>query len=300
MSNQVFAEREHIRVRPYSRVFSTQDVSLFSVIEQEGLSKDVEKKLANIKLGDAPQVGEQRVYTNKAIAEAIRLSAIKKTWLIQIPHQVIVENKGFEVDRETISKQLVSSWTQYCNECKFNITTLQMPNMPKENMQFPWTLSVDPRLPRGNFSAKLVVNGSESRVLTYWVNGQVEIQKRVPVLVRSTPMNTRLTEEDFKMDWRNITSATDSSPTSEMIIGQKTKYSMNADDIIWSGSLIREKAVQRGEIVKVMVGDDNWNVSIQAQTEQDGYVGDTVNLKNIQTNRMITGRVIANGKVELK
>ncbi len=294
------AEREHIRVRPYSRVFSANDVSLYSVVDQDGISKDVEKKLTDIKLGDAPQIGEQRVYTNKAIAEAIRLSTMKKTWSIQIPHQVVVENKGFEVDKETISKQLISSWNQLCKDCQFSITGMQMPSMSKESVQFPWTLSIDPRLPRGNFSAKLIVNRGESHVLTYWVNGQVEIKKRVPVLVRSTPMNTRFTEEDFKMDWRNVTTAMDSTPTTEAIIGQKAKYTMNADDIIWSNSLVREKAVQRGEIVKVMVGDENWNVSIQAQTEQDGYVGDTVNLKNLQTNRTITGRVIGSGKVELK
>jgi hypothetical protein len=236
------AETGLIRVRPYNRIFNGREVSLLSIVEGSDLLNETRTKLSAVSLGDAPKMGEQRVYTNAAIAEAIRRSAIKKSWSIQIPYQVVVENKGYEVDRETVEKQLISNWSQLCQECQIAIQTLQLPNMPKENNQFPWTLSADTKIPRGNFSSKMSVMPSSGRELVYWVNGTIEIKKKVPVLVRSTPMNTRLTTDDFKMEWRVITQATDSNPKPEEIVGQKAKFSMNSDDIIWSGSLVREKA----------------------------------------------------------
>ncbi|MCB0350807.1 MAG: flagellar basal body P-ring formation protein FlgA, partial [Bdellovibrionales bacterium] len=154
--------------------------------------------------------------------------------------------------------------------------------------------------PRGNFAQKLLVTGQDGRNQTFWINGLIEVTKRVPVLVRSTPMSTRFTEDDFQFQMRDITFATDTTPTPKEIIGQQAKYTMNANDIIWRGSLVREKAVQRGEIVKVSVANENWEISVQARTEQDGYVGDTVNLRNLQSNRIITGRVIGSGEVEIR
>jgi flagella basal body P-ring formation protein FlgA len=75
---------------------------------------------------------------------------------------------------------------------------------------------------------------------------------------------------------------------------------MNAGDIVWRGSLVREKAIQRGELVRVVSGEGNWSVSVQAKTEQDGFLGDTVNLRNVQTNKLISGRVIGRGEVEVQ
>jgi flagella basal body P-ring formation protein FlgA len=113
-------------------------------------------------------------------------------------------------------------------------------------------------------------------------------------------MGTRVSEEDFKFEWRDVTFATDTSPTAKEIIGQAAKFTMNANDIIWRGSLMREKAVQRGEIVKVQTGEPGWEISIQARAEQDGFAGDTISLRNLQTNKVISGRVTGSGEVQVR
>jgi flagella basal body P-ring formation protein FlgA len=52
--------------------------------------------------------------------------------------------------------------------------------------------------------------------------------------------------------------------------------------------------------VKVITGDKDWNISMSAKTEQDGFIGDTVSVRNLQTNKLISGRVIGRGEVEVQ
>ncbi|OFZ15433.1 MAG: flagella basal body P-ring formation protein FlgA [Bdellovibrionales bacterium RBG_16_40_8] len=294
------ASAEVLKVRPYNRIFNLQKITLADVVDVDGLTKDAKVKISNIDLGDAPRLGEQRIYTDKAISEAIRQTLNKKKWTIKIPRKVIVDNRGFELDRKSVENELVSYWSTICAECQINLKSLQLPALPPTAVNRPWRLEKDSRLPRGHFSAKLFITLVDDREQIYWANGQVEVKKKVPILTRSTPMNTRLTADDFKMQWRDVTAATDTTPAPKEIDGQQVRYTMNANDILWQSSLVREKAVRRGEMVKIFVGEDNWQISMQARIEQDGFIGDTVNVRNLQTNRILSGRVVGAGEVQIK
>jgi flagella basal body P-ring formation protein FlgA len=291
-----------VNVRPYNRVFENAKVSLLDVVDRESIDSLTQEQLAAVVLGDAPKMGEQRVYSNTAIADAIRGVSGKKTWSVKIPRQVVVDNRGYQIDQETVEKELLQRWQKACEDCRLRITALRLPAVPEWVQASPWDLPSDERsrLPRGHFSQKLMATGASGQPQIFWINGTLEVTKRVPVLNRSTPLGTRITEEDFTFEWRDVTQATDTTPEAKEIVGQQTKFSMNANDVIWRGSLVREKAVRRGEMVRVITAESGWEVTLQARTEQDGFVGDTVNLKNLQTNKMITGRVTAAGEVEIR
>lgn len=294
------AKADVLKVKAYSRVFETTQITLGDVVESSNLNLDTIKQLKKIILGDAPKLGEERIYSNSAIAAALRQSKINKNWKLQIPHQIKINNKGFELDRESVEAELLSSWQNVCLECQWSIKSVQIPLLPKNLINQKWTIEADNKIPRGSFARKLTVLSDEGVENVFWINGQIEIKKKVPVLLRSVSMNARLTEEDFELVLRDVTLATDSVPSIKEIVGQKVKFSMYANDIIWSNSLMREKAVQRGDVVKVFIGDSNWQVSTQGVTEQDGFIGDTVNVRNLQTRRVITGRVVGGGEVEVR
>jgi len=295
-----FAEVSALRIRPYNRITDILQISLLDVVDRDGLAPEVEKKLALVSLGDAPRLGEQRVYSNKVVAEALRKSVVNKTWSIQIPREIVVDNRGYQVDKAAVQAELLSKWQMLCGECQIKFKNIQLPAINKKLEKTPWTIDISQNLPRGHFTQKIIFSDAAGNSPIYWVSGQIEIRKKVPVLMRSVAMNTRLSEVDFKFDWRDVTYATDTAPNAEEIIGQAARFTMNASDIIWRGSLLKEKAVQRGQIVRVMLGDDEWQVSMQARAEQDAYAGDTISLRNLQTNKLISGRVTSSGEVEVK
>ncbi len=296
----IAGEHVEIKVLPYVRIVKSEKISLLDVVNRQGLSAEIEADLAGISLGDAPKLGEQRVFTSRAVAESTRQNNSRGQWTLQIPRQVVVENRGYELSEETIKQELNSRWKTLCTDCQIEIKNLQVPLVSNEYKNTAWFIENEEKVPRGHFAQKLIFSKADGRPVIYWVNGQVEIRKKVPVLNRSIAASTRLNEGDFSLEWRDTTYATDTAADAKEIVGQQTKYMMNSGDIVWRAALVREKAVQRGEIVRVLTGEGNWQISTQAKTEQDGFVGDTVNLRNVQTNKMISGRVVGRGEVEVQ
>lgn len=289
-----------IKVLPYIRIEKGDKITLLDIVSRKNIPTEIESELAAITLADAPKLGEQRVFKNSVVAGALRQSSTHRDWVLQIPREVVVENRGFEISEEAIRQELNSRWKTICGECQLDIKNLQLPVISAEYKNTPWFIENDEKLPRGHFAQKIILTKPDGRPVIYWVNGQLEIRKKVPVLSGSIVSSTRLTDADFSLDWRDVTYATDSAADAKDIVGQQTKFMMNSGDILWRGSLVREKAVQRGEIVRVISGDGSWKISITAKTEQDGFVGDTVNLRNVQTNKLISGRVVSRGEVEVQ
>lgn len=289
-----------LRFRPYNRIGDVAKVTLIDLVDSDLVDREYKNILKNVVLGDAPRLGEQRVYSSKVIAEALRGQLSSKDLSIQIPNQIVVQNRGYELDEESIQTELIDAWKSLCEGCKIRIKSLKLPTLPASLRDRVWKYEPITKLPRGNFSQKIILTAQDGHEQFYWINGEMQVEKKVPVLNRSTPIHTRFQRDDFKFEWRDVTLATDTHPSEVEIVGQQARFTMNANDIIWRNSLVREKAVQRGEIVKVIVGDDQWQISTQAMTQQDGFVGDTINLKNLQTQKIITGRVVGLGEVEAR
>src|SRR5687767_1340527 len=96
---QVFAAEETvIQIRAYNRITSAPAIYLSELVDVQSIKDfSILKQLQNVVLGDAPALGEKRIYSNKAIAEAVRRNVKNKNWNIRIPHRVIVENRGYEI-----------------------------------------------------------------------------------------------------------------------------------------------------------------------------------------------------------
>jgi flagella basal body P-ring formation protein FlgA len=212
----------------------------------------------------------------------------------------VIANTGYEVDEEAVKSELNARWEKLCGTCKFVFQNIKMPVIEAEYQGVPWEIEPNERLPKGSFSEKLwVIKGASDRRL-YWITGKMQIQKKVPVSIRSLEPGKKLSKEDFDWQWRDTTFSTDGVLTEQTLIGQVVRYALVSGDIIWARAVQREKAVKRGEIVKVYMGQGNWQVTMQARTEQDGYVGDIVTVKNLKTNKLISGEVVGPNEVALK
>jgi flagella basal body P-ring formation protein FlgA len=251
-------------------------------------------------LGSAPALGEQRVFTSKAIAQVVRTVPELKQMNLVIPNQVVVENRGYELSEEAVSNDLTARFKSMCADCEVTLRSLQLPILPPELKNRPWAIESDTRLPKGNFTNKLLVTKADGQKGIFWLTGQVVIRKLVPVAARSLTFGQRIDEDDFRWEWRDVTLATDGIPEEKGLMGQKMRLPIAAGEIIFSGQIEREKAVHRGEVVQVSTGETQWQVTLDAVTEQDGYVGDTVNVRNRQTNKVLSAQVVGRGQVAIQ
>lgn len=290
-----------VQIRPYTNVSSVDRVSLAHVAELEGVSSVIVDELNKIILSDSPSRGEKRIFSNNAIADATRKHGKQRLWQLIVPRKVVIENMGPSISEQAMRDELLTHWKALCAGCDLVIKDIQMPIIPQDLTDVPWTLEKEAKLPRGRFAHKILFSRPDRQAGIFWVSGQLEIRKKVPVARRVISINSRLTKEDFDFQFRDVTYATDSTPiTEEEIIGQAARLSMNAESIIWSNSLLREKAVRRGDVVRATVDESGWQVTLQSVAEQDGFVGDTINLRNPQSRKLITGKVTGIGEVKIQ
>jgi flagellar basal body P-ring formation protein FlgA len=288
----VMANAATVTVKSYLKIDGGEKIYLHQLID--GI------KLPEVVLGSAPALGEQRIFTSKAIAQAVRsLAALKQTNLI-IPNEVVVENRGFELSEEAVINDLTARYKAMCADCEISLRSIQLPILPAELKNQPWIIESSTRLPKGAFTEKLLVTQSNGLKSIFWVSGQLVIRKLVPVAARALTFGQRLMADDFRWEWRDVTHASDGIPNEKAILGQKIRLPLQAGDILFSGQIEREKAVHRGEVVQVSAGESQWQVTLEAVTEQDGFIGDVVNVRNRQTNKLVSAEVIGRGKVAVQ
>lgn len=264
------------------------------------LDKAILKELSSVVLGDAPKEDEQRVFASQALASAIRAKLGSEKYNFRIPNQVIAKNEGLQINSKEVESQLLSHWKSQCADCKFKIKNLSVPKLAKEHRGLPWQLDLPSAFPRGSFNHRIRIQSDSGAFAQYWLSGELSILREVPVLKRSVNMGDRLSEEDFKMELREVTFSSDTPPSPSQVVGSRMRFISNANEIIWNRSIERERAVRRGDIVKAYIGEGDWQIVIQARTEQDGHIGDRINVRNLQTNHLISGEVVRPGEVMVK
>lgn len=290
-----FAKGEII-VRAHSLIQHGSPVVLGDIVDMQGVDEEAKAQLMKMPLSAAPAVGEKLEFSMTAISGMLR-SSLNFADLphVKIPHQVVIERTSHKWERANVEKELMQLWQPACLECKLEISDLTLPAGTFEH----WTIKAKADLPKGTFSIPVEVKKDEQSA-TLWIQGQLTIRKLVPVAKRVLYFGERIQAGDIEWAWRDVTMAQDGTPASSDVMGRRIKAALRSGDIVFAGSLEREKALRRGEVARVISGHGEWEVSISAVAQQDAEVGDTVTLKNPRTNRDLTGVVVAKDEVEIR
>ncbi len=306
----MFAKAEgvepRLEVRGYVAIADQIQITLKDVARFEAMDANDVQALSEVVIANAPKLGEKRSITSREMITLLKSkSANLKGWngskiKMQIPSTITIENVGASIDENKLKTDLVSAWQKLCSECQFNIKQIQTPKIDPKFQNSPWQLK-SVALPRSSFSVAIEILGEEGQVNPmYWVSGSAEQLKKVPVATRAIYFAERLELGDFKWEWRDVSLAQDGIPLASEMTGKRLRGSIRAGDILWRASIEKEKALNRGEYVRVLVGEPLWQVSLMGLAEQDGFIGDTVKVKNPKTSKILSGVVTAKGEVSVQ
>lgn len=295
LSTSVYAKSLVFMPKVY--VTDVKSISLADIVDKSKMGASDISKLQKVRISNMPEENKSVTLSSVLVSEALRRNVKDDFTAVRIPSSIEVYNQKAELNKSVVYDRLLWHWQQLCDNCRVEIKNLILPTIPKELEKKDWALQPQDRLPKGSFSEKLIVHDTKGREITYWVRGELKIYKRVPVATRTLFMNSKLKSDDFKWEWRDITFANDGVPTESGLQNMQLRQGIAANQIIWAGSIALEKTVRRGEIVQVKSGGEDWQVSMQAVTEQDGYVGDVISVRNIQTKKIITGEVVGPGEI---
>ena len=300
--------RQEVRVRSYVTHSDGDSLTLAHLLPTSVENQDLRALFSSFPLADAPKIGEKRVLTNSLISSLIRRAKAKGSGAVsqyhfRIPSEVVVENPGAILPETEIRRSLVEQWQKQCPDCRFEIQELSLPRLPKSKKVSSWYFIGAPPLPKGSFSIGIRVETKENSKPghdRFWLNGVAKIQKKVPITTRSLNFGERLLAKDFRMEFRDVTYARDSIPDVSMLAGRKIKMTKASGQIVWQNDLAKEKAVSRGDWIKVKSTEGALEISMMALAENDGFIGDVIRLKGGTSKQRLSGVAVARGQVELK
>lgn len=292
-----------ILVKAAVEVQEREVITLGDIADFEGFSAERTEELKSVHLSDAPQAGEQRVFTNHSLAQTFR-SHVDATEsgekiFLSIPSRVVVTRKTLKLNDASVKKAIIDQLKGICSSCEFKIDRVSLPVVSGLTAKSKWNVKVRSELPKGSFSYPIEVsdeNGSQR----YWVTGSISILKRALVAKRNISIGEKIGESDFASELRDITYLHDSIADQSDLIGSVAARGISAEHVIGRSSLKREAAFKFGDVVKVITGNESWQISIDGVAQQSAAVGETARVKVSRTQKVLTGIVVDKGVIEVR
>jgi len=298
-----YAEKK-ISIRSHSLV-SPGTLTMGDIAEFHGLSSVELSYFKRIPLGDAPSYGEERRFSNQGLSEMFRVYMKKirseegKFISLNIPSEVVVNGSGLIITKSQIRNRLIKASKDSCNKCEIQIKDLRLPKISIFPPGSRWRLSNKEKI-KGPFTAALEVTEPSGNVRIFWISGKLLKFRGVPVATRVLNPGVRIQDGDFKFMRRDVTFARDSIPDKKGRIGCRVRIGLSTNHIIWRSHLARRRAVIRGQTVSVTTTDKRWSIRIQGIAQQNGLLGDFIKVLNKESKRIIVGKVISDGVVQVQ
>lgn len=287
-----------IVVRPHTQMSQAKAIVLQDVAEFFDVDTNVSSILGAIRLADGVAVGERLEFSGTTISELLRnhkLWQSKSRPAFTIPSKVIVENVGDKISEARVRMELTNKWQTQC-ACRVELSELVMPMVEPWKPGTEWELRMPPTPARGTFTMAIELK-NEGHSRTLWLRGRATHYKVTPVAKRQINMGDRIQPDDFYVTEREVTFARDAVPSENEMVGRRARISINANDILFIGNLEREKALRKGDQVKLALGESTWEVILMGVAEQDGFIGDSVKIRNMKSNQVVVAKVTGRGEV---
>lgn len=300
------AEEAVIQVRPVVEVEEGHaQIVLGDLIVAHGVSTAIIDSLRGIRLADAPKNGESRTFTSLALEqifrEQLRLHGGDQSIALRIPPRISVLRKSFRLELRQVEEALREQLKGFCADCVFDIQRLTLPVLPPSiPADSTWAIRLRHDIPKGNFSLPLEVTYSDTSKRTYWLTGALVTSRRVPVAARAIAAGENLGPQDFNMQLREITFATDRAADETEIIVSVAGRAIAAGEILWRNQLKREPLVKFGDLVKVTAGAEGWQISVDGIAQGSGVLGEAVRVKINRTQKLVSGTLTGRGVVEVR
>lgn len=218
----------------------------------------------------------------------------------EIPKFILVESSLQIVDDAEAKKKIENYLYSLCNDCEFKIKVLNIPKLTAENpADVQWNLDLSQVKLTRNMSIPVNIDRVDQHK-KIWINVELEIFKSMPVATRQLNVGQRVQPEDIKYKKIEIINKLDWIENESDLIGQALDKPIAFGWPIYKSDLKREPAVNRGQVVKVSMGNDDLEITTQAYAEAQGFIGDMVNLKTVDGAKLISGRIIEKGIVRVE
>ncbi|MNT63290.1 flagellar basal body P-ring biosynthesis protein FlgA [compost metagenome] len=133
-----------------------------------------------------------------------------------------------------------------------------------------------------------------------WITGNIRVAKLTPVANRLISQGERLQSSDLRLEMIDVSFAKDAGIRMEDVQGKIAVRSIPVGSPVWVSDLKREPAALRGQMIRGLLGDESFEITVNIQAEESGFIGDTIKCKNLDTKKIVSGVVLEKGLVKIQ
>ena len=195
---------------------------------------------------------------------------------------------------ETYFKRKLSNYLgSQCVGCEIILEKIAAAGIPANQ---PWTVKWEEIKLAPSMLVPVIIDANSP----HWVSVNARIKKNVLVSKRFLNFDERISDSDFETKLMDITYSKEDPVTFESFkTYQKTARPVTKGKPIFPSDLKRDPAAERGQTVKVIVGDSTFEVSLSGVAEESGHIGDMIRVKNPDNKKVFSAVVIEKGVVRI-
>ncbi len=277
------------------------DVAFIDLIDPAGA--ELARLLAQIDLGAAPAPGQRLVWRRAQLEQRLSASRLNLSEAVfSLPEELALTSRGQELTQGSLRLALERylSETEPYRSGTFQLAAVNFGSLPtlppgKIGYRFVPQASSNPTYLAGNFF--FAVDGQEAGRVR--VTAQIDLTTPALVATRALAKGHVLEEEDLSLTQVPYAQAKGALTDPSLAVGQTLKAALTAGEPVRDRNLTKSIMVRRGDMVTIIAQQGGLTVSASGQARQDGALGDTIGIVNLNSKKVVNGRVIGPNQVEI-
>ncbi len=296
ISIRIFAnEKPQIRFLSNVEISQKAYLTIADIVEVTNGNREIIEKLEKINL---PFEDHDYELSQLQIREALRQfsnvqinKVVNPIWII--PQKIQLKMSGSIISKMELSRRIRQYLQLSCNDCEYEVNISNVPVLKSPH----WKVNYKDIIDQSQFL--ISVDEAHSSQLK-WISGLIKKFKVIPVANRMIKHGEKLTQDMLTEKRIDISQSKDAPLDIEKISGRLLNRQINIGQPIWTADLQKQLTVQRGQLIKAMVGNDSIEVSLQVQAEDSGQVGDMIKVKNLANSKILSAKITSENQVEIK
>lgn len=261
-------------------------ITAYDIVESRNLSEETLSDLKEIELGTA----ETKTISKFEIIK--KFQGLNSNF--RLPSEIKILRSKSNVSRLEIERKIMNHLLSKCGSCEYR---LQINSVP-QGLLTDWEL--DMSVDFNKATVMIPVFSLSAPEKKGWVIVEIKKYAKVPVLNRPLKIGDVISEEMINTEMRLIQSYQDVLTDIKSVIGMQAAKFLSIGQMLSARDLKREQILKKGQVVKAIFGAEALEISITAQAEEGGAVGDVIKVKNMDSQKMFAAKIIDRGIVRIE
>lgn len=287
LATVTFAKTGEIIIPSAIEISPRDVITAYDIVESRNVDKDILEDLKNVSLAGKTT----RIITRIELIQKLR--GLSSTAKFIFPTEVKLLRSGQNISRMELERKIKNHLLANCMKCDFKISINSVPKALNSDWELDLNIDLNKK------SVMIPVYSLSEPQSKGWITAEIRKYMNVATLNRDIKVGEVVNADMINMEYR-LVDQTDLVNDVEKIVGMQTVRFLSAGKNLSYRDFKKESVLKKGQLVKAIFGKNDFEVSISAQAEEGGVIGDVVKVKNLDSQKVFAAKIEDRGVVRIE